>query len=87
MQVSFFGWHYECKFVVLISKLKSTCRVAVKQGVLKRAYYYVNHVLRPVPAASNNHDAMDLRDAYKNWRSLPTLTEREAASFISLVGR
>ena len=31
--------------VVSMSKLKSTCRVAVKQGVLKRAYVY--HVLNP----------------------------------------
>ena len=71
--------------VVLMSKLKSTCRVAVKQGVLKRAYVY--HVLKPVPEASNNLDAaMDMREAYKNWRSLPTMTEREAARFISSVG-
>ena len=70
--------------VVLMRKLKSTCRVAVKQGVLKRAYVY--HVLKPVPEASNNLDAMDLREAYENWRSLPTVTEREAACFNSSVG-
>ena len=70
--------------VVSMSKLKSTCRVAVKQGVLKRAYVY--HVLKPVPEASNNLDAMDLREAYENWRSLPMITEREAARFISSVG-
>ena len=71
--------------VVLMSKLKSTCRVAVKQGVLKRAYVY--HVLKPVPEASNNLDAMDLREAYENWRSLPTITEREAACFLSVGGQ
>ena len=42
--------------VVLMSKLKSTCRVAVKHEVLKRAYVY--HVLRPVPKASNNLDSL-----------------------------
>jgi hypothetical protein len=70
--------------IVLINKDKSTCRVAVKQGLLHRAYVY--HVLKPVPEASNNLDAMDLRDAYDNWRSLPKVTKREAACFISLVG-
>ncbi len=70
--------------VVLINKDKSTCRVAVKQGVLHCAYVY--HVLKPVPEASNNLDAMDLRDAYENWSSLPKFTKREAARFILLVG-
>jgi hypothetical protein len=70
--------------VVLINKAKSTCQVAVKQGVLHRAYVY--HCLKPVPEASNNLDVMDLRDAYENWRSLPRITEREAARYISLVG-
>jgi hypothetical protein len=50
--------------VVLINKDKSTCWVAVKQGLLPRAYMY--HVLKPVPEASNNLDAMDLLDAYDN---------------------
>jgi len=70
--------------VVTINKLNATCRVAVKQGVLARAYAY--HVIRPVPEASNNLDAMDLRDAYVSWRSLPRVTEREAARFVSSVG-
>jgi hypothetical protein len=70
--------------VVSINKDKSTCQVAVKQGLLHRAYVY--HVLEPVPEASNNLDAMDLQDAYDNWRSLPKVTEREAAHFISSVG-
>jgi hypothetical protein len=70
--------------VVSISKLASMCRVAVKQGLLNRAYAY--HVLKPVPEGSNNLDAMDLRDAFENWRSLPKVTEREAARFILLVG-
>ncbi len=70
--------------VVSINKDKLTCRVAVKKGLLYRAYVY--HVLKPVPEASNNLDATDLRDAYDNWRSLPKVTGREAAHFISLVG-
>jgi hypothetical protein len=70
--------------VVLINKDKSTCRVAVKQGVLHQAYVY--HCLKPVPVASNNLDVMDLRDAYENWRSLHRITEREAAHYTSLVG-
>jgi hypothetical protein len=52
--------------IVLINKDKSKCRVAVKQGLLHHAYVY--HVLKPVPEASNNLDAMDLWDAYDNWR-------------------
>jgi hypothetical protein len=70
--------------VVSIDKAKSSVRVAVKQGVLHRAYVY--HTLKPVPKASNNLDVMDLREAYENWRSLPKLTEREAARYVSSVG-
>jgi hypothetical protein len=70
--------------IVSINKDKSTCRVAVKQGLLPHAYVY--HVIKPVPEASNNLDAMDLWDAYDNWRSLPKITKREAACFISPVG-
>ncbi len=70
--------------IVSINKDKSTCWVAVKQGLLYRAYVY--HVLKPVPEALNNLDAMDLRDAYDNWRSLPKVTEREAARYILSVG-
>jgi hypothetical protein len=70
--------------VVAINKDKSTCRFAVKQGVLHRAYAY--HVLKPVPEQSNNLDAMDLRDAFNDWKDMPKITEREAARFVSLVG-
>jgi hypothetical protein len=70
--------------VVLINKDKSTCWVAMKQGLLHLANMY--HVLKPVPEASNNLNAMDLHDAYDNWRSLPKVTEREAAHFILSVG-
>ncbi len=69
--------------VVLINKDKSTCRVAVKQGVLHQAYVY--HCLKPVSVASKNLDIMDLQDAYENWGSQPKLTEREAAHYISSV--
>jgi ribosomal protein S17 len=70
--------------IVSINKDKSTCRVAVKQGLLHRAYVF--HALRLVPEASNNRKVMDLEDAYKDWQGLPKITEREAARFISSVG-
>jgi len=73
-----------CGVVVTVNKDKSTCRVAVKQGLLHRAYVY--HKLKPVPKASNNLDALDLREAFEDWRSLPKITEREAARFVSSVG-
>jgi hypothetical protein len=75
---------YLAGVVVLINKDKLACRVAVKQGLLHLAYMY--HVLKPVTEASNNLDAMDLGDAYDNWKSLPKVTKREAAHFILLVG-
>ena len=68
---------------VSINKSKSTCRVAVKHGVLHRVYIY--HVLKPVPESSNNQDVMNMREAYEDWRSLPKITEREAACVISSV--
>lgn len=73
-----------CGVVVSINKSKSTCRVAVEHGLLHRAYVY--HSLKAVPPTSNNIDAMNLREAYDSWRSLPKITEREAARFISSVG-
>jgi hypothetical protein len=69
--------------IVLTNKDISTCRVAVKQGLLHQAYVY--HCLKAVSETSNNLDMMDLRDAYKNCRLLPKITEREAACYISLV--
>jgi hypothetical protein len=73
-----------CDIVVTIDKKKSTCRVAVKKGLLHRAYVY--HKLKPVPEASNNRNVLDLQDAFKDWRSLPKISEREAARFVSSVG-
>ena len=70
--------------IVSINKDKSTCRVAVKRGVLKRAYSH--HNLRIVPDASNNRMVMDLEEAFTDWRSLPSITEREAARHVSSVG-
>ena len=70
--------------MVTIDKKKTTCRVAVKQGLLHRAYVY--HKLKPVPEASNNREVLDLQEAFEDWRSLPKITEREAARFISSVG-
>ncbi len=70
--------------MVTIDKKKLTCRVAVKQGLLHRAYVY--HKLKRVPEASNNCDVLDLQDAFEDWRSLPKISEREAAWFLSSVG-
>jgi len=70
--------------VVSTDKRHSTCRIAVKHGILHRAYIY--HAVKTVDPASNNMDLHDLRDAFDNWRSLPKLTERAAARFISSVG-
>ena len=67
-----------------INKDKSTCKVAVKQGLLHRAYVF--HALRAVPIASNNRKVMELEDAYLHWQGLPKITEREAARFVSSVG-
>ncbi len=66
--------------IVLIDKNKSTCKVAVKQGLLHLAYVY--HSLRLVPKVSNNREVMDLEDAFKDWKGLPKITEREAACFV-----
>ena len=38
--------------------------------------------LKPVPKASNNLDALDLHEAFEDWRFLPKITEREAAGFL-----
>jgi hypothetical protein len=70
--------------IVSINKDKSTCRVAVKQGLLHQAYIF--HSLRVVPKASNNREVMDLKDAYIHWQGLPKITETEAAHFVSSVG-
>jgi hypothetical protein len=70
--------------IVTINKDKSTCKVAVKQGLLHRAYVF--HALRAVPIASNNRKVMELEDAYLHWQGLPKITEREAARFVSSVG-
>ncbi len=70
--------------IVLINKNKSTCKVAVKQGLLHCANVY--HSLRLVPKALNICEVMDLEDAFKDWKGLPKITEREAACFVSSVG-
>ena len=70
--------------VVSVNKLNSSCRVAVAQGLLHRAYAY--HALKLLPEASNDIDLNNLRDAYENYLSLPRLTEREAARYVSSVG-
>ena len=73
-----------CGVVVSINKLNSSCRVAVAQGLLHHVYVY--HALKLLSKESNNTNLNNLQDAYKNYRSLPRLTEREAARYISSVG-
>jgi hypothetical protein len=73
-----------CGVVVSVNKINSSCRVAVAQGLLHRAYAY--HALKLLPEASNDIDLNNLRDAYENYLSLPRLTEREAARYVSSVG-
>ncbi len=70
--------------VISINKEKSTCWVAVKQGILHQANVY--HSLRVVPKASNNRKIRDLKDAFIHWQGLPKITKREAAHFVSSVG-
>jgi hypothetical protein len=54
-----------CGIVVSINKLNSSCRVAVAQGLLHRAYAY--HKLKLLPKAQNDIDLNNLRGAYKNY--------------------
>ena len=56
----------------------------MKHGLLQRAYVY--HAVKVVAETSNNIDLHDLREAFENYRSLPKITEREAAHFVSSVG-
>jgi hypothetical protein len=58
--------------------------MAVQQGLLQHAYAY--HTLRVVPKTQNNRILMELDDAFTHWQGLPTITEQEAACFISSVG-
>ena len=51
--------------VVSINKLNSSCRVAVAQGLLHRAYAY--HTLKLLPKVSNDIDLNNLQDAYENY--------------------
>ncbi len=65
--------------IVLINKDKSTCRVAVKQGLLPQAYIF--HSFRVVPKASNNRKVMDLKDAYIHWQGLTKNRRKRSYSF------
>jgi len=72
-----------CGVVVSVNKLNSSCKVAMAQGLLHRAYAY--HSLKLLPKASNDIDLSNLQDTYEIYRSLPRLTEREAAHCVSSV--
>ena len=70
--------------IVEINSDKSVAKVATKYGLLSRSYAY--HKLQPVNEKANNRITNDLEDAFENWRSIPKITEREAARFVSSVG-
>jgi hypothetical protein len=70
--------------IVSINQAKSTCQVAVKNGLLNRAYMY--HALGAVPTTSHNRATIDLEDIFNGWKGLPKIIEQEAACFISSVG-
>ena len=64
-------------------------------GQFKYLLNYIDHgvkKLTSIPLISKRAssikqlDAMDLREAYEGWRSLPRITEREAARYILSVG-
>jgi hypothetical protein len=67
--------------ILLINKEKSTCGVAVKQGILHQAYVY--NSLTVVTIASNNCKFMYFKDAFTHWQGLPQITKRETACFVS----
>ena len=49
-----------CGIVVSVNKLNSSCKVAMAQGLLHRAYAY--HSLKLLPKASNDIDLSNLQD-------------------------
>ncbi len=59
--------------IVSINKDKSTCQMAVKNGLLHRAYVF--HALGAVPKSSNNWVTNGLEDIFNNWKGLPKITE------------
>jgi hypothetical protein len=62
-----------------------TFRVVICGGVLHRTY--PRHAFTVLRGASNNRTLVKgLRLAYENWKTLPEITEREAACNVSLVG-
>ncbi len=70
--------------IVEMNSEKSVAKVATKYGLLSRSYAY--HKLQPVSEKANNRVTNDVQDAFENWRSMPKITEREAARFVSSVG-
>jgi hypothetical protein len=70
--------------IVSINKDKSTCWVAVKNGLLHRAYIF--HALGAVPKSSNNWVTNGLEDVFYNWKGLPKITEQKVVCFVSSVG-
>jgi hypothetical protein len=70
--------------IVQVDKGRSQARVAVKSGLLKS--WYVYHRLGHVTGVGNNVELNELTNAFANWKTMPVITEREAARNESMVG-
>ncbi len=70
--------------IVKVNNGKSSARVAVKSGLLKD--WYVYHKLGRVSGNSNNIALNGLTEAFKTWKTLPVIAERQAARNESMTG-
>ena len=70
--------------VVEVQEKNSTCRIAVKGGVLDRCIAY--QYLKQLPPNSNNVRLHDLETELESWRGLPTMSLRKASRMQSMVG-
>jgi hypothetical protein len=70
--------------IVKVNNGKSSACVAVKSGLLKDWYIY--HKLGRVSGNSNNIALNGLTEAFKTWKTLPVIAERQAARNKSMTG-
>jgi len=70
--------------VVEVQEKNSTCRIAVKGGVLDRCIAY--HYLKQLPPNSNNVRLHGLETELESWRGLPTMSLRTASRMQSMMG-
>lgn len=70
--------------VVEVQEKNSTCRIAVKGGVLDRCIAY--QYLKQLPPNSNSVRLHDLETELESWRGLPTMSLRKASRMQSMVG-